>query len=145
MTKTTTCFAIILVAGFAMLKLIDIQVDGRDSLPEIVAQDQQVQEPAVNYYTFKVAFDATLVSLRSGEMTLADAIEHVDGVATRYNSDYFRHLQHSETGASKDERIARNLVGHVACFEEVIPNPNSRLPLLEVELSRILQELARKR
>jgi len=139
MTKTTTCFAIILIAGFAMLKLIDVQADAQDSLPEIVAQDRKVQDLSVNYYTFKRSFDATLISLAKGEVALADAMEHVDDIAMLYNPDYITHLQYSETGPATKERIARNLVGHIAAVEEVIPNPNSRLAHLKVELNEVLR------
>jgi hypothetical protein len=145
MTKMMICLSILMIAGFAMLKLIDIQVNGHESLANVAVRDKRVREQELNYYAFKHSFESTILSLRRNEMTLADALERVNDLAKRYNCDYVRHLTLVETGITQDERVARNLVGHVAALEEADPSVESHLPQLQVELAEQLKMSASQR
>jgi len=137
MTKMTTCLSIILIAGFAMFKLIDIQVDANTGLTEVAERDKKMQEHATKYFAFKDSFEATLLSLEKRELTLADAVERVTRLADRYNPDYFEHLVESEPGKSRAERVAHNLVGHIASNIDCVPSQSNCLAQLEAELMEL--------
>jgi hypothetical protein len=137
--KMMTCVAIMLVAGFATVMLVDMETEARrESLSEAFARERKLQERCVNYFAFKHSFDSTLAQLREGAISLTEACERVDRLATEFNPNFFEHLTYIENGASNDERLARNLVGHVHSVVDMFPISDSRLTDLNTELDAFL-------
>jgi len=144
MAKIMICMSILFIAGFATLKLIDIQVDADSGLPNVVAEDKKVRDQVLHYFAFKQSFEATHLALHRGEITLADACERVNRLAKHYHSAYLLHIGYAEKGTSHEERVARNLIGHVALLDEKSLSSEPRVPQLQVELAEFLKNLASK-
>ena len=94
--------------------------------------DRRIQELYGNYRSFKKVFDPTVQELCRGTLRLEEAHGRVSAAARRHHPKYFAALCRIELGDSDDERVARNLVGHVR--ENARSGDRQRLYELEAEL-----------
>jgi hypothetical protein len=147
MTRFIAIFLTLVAGTVRAFQFVNVQGENETlvDLSDAALQDKKVGELVVTYYTFKSALEANINDLTVGTITLRDARDNVAAAARRLHPGYFTHIGLSEEGTTDEERIARNLVGHVRSNEEVTPNPNSRLPLIEKELRALLAENAVKK
>ena len=135
MNRSMSLLAIVATAGIITLKTMDVSAllpDPRDILPFFVQQN--VHE----YYAFKAQFEDTLRMLADDEISLRDAHRRVKSTATHCFPNYLSNLQMSDRGANTDERIARNLVGHIQSLAEFGHASPTRVAALESELAEFL-------
>src|SRR5262249_47524931 len=102
--------------------------------------ESEVQEYWTRYQVFKQTLDDTVRNLAAREISVRQAYLRVQAVASEYFPDYLLHLSTWEEGETEEERIIRNLVGHV--HEE---NPSPNCVALDAEMNAYLRELRGKR
>ena len=131
MNKIVILLTGMLVAGFVTVKTTDfLPEQALDSLQE----DTKLQEKLDHYQLFKTSFDATLLALESGAISLSEAQTQTLGAARENHPAYLGHLIHEEAGNTDAERVAQNLVGHLRTDLDPGPERALRLRGLENEL-----------
>jgi hypothetical protein len=130
---------ILLAAGVTLPMLRDSR-DREIDFVAIAVYHRRVQEMSVNYGAFKATFDETINALKSGEINLREAESCVRSAAETYHPSYLIDVQMSDPGETIQQRVARNLMGHVGSAEELEVNSRSRLPQLELEFVRLFKE-----
>jgi hypothetical protein len=134
--------AVTLATGFAALRTTDESSHETVDLQEALAAGEKVKDLLTQYRAFKGTFETTIESLRHGQIRLKEARVIVRETAERHYPKYLKMLTLSEKGAKVDERVARNLVGHVHTIESYHPTQPSPLAKLDQELRDLLTELA---
>ncbi len=135
MNRSMNLLAIVATAGIIALKTMDVSAllpDPRDILPFYAQQDLR------EYYAFKAQFDDMLKALAHGEVSLREAHRRVKSTALCHWQNYLSNLRLSDHGANTDERIARNLVGHIQNIVELGQVSPTRVAALESELTEFL-------
>ena len=138
MNKSVTMLSVLATAGIIALKTMDVSAllpDPRDFWPETNQQNVQ------NYYAFKAQFSGILNELGAEKITLREANFRVESLARSLWPNYIANLSMSETGKTQQERMARNLVGHIKNFAEFGELPVSRGIAVEAELDEMLADL----
>lgn len=136
MTRLAAIFAVFMTGALAAVVLA-----GRSQLESMSAQEPERQCNAeigdllVSYGCFKNTFKTTVDRLASGEIRLDEACERIRDSALHNHPDYLKNIQTSDPADSVQERIARNLIGHLHCFEEDGVVPSARVRALEAELA----------
>lgn len=137
MNKLAVFFALVLVSGWTMVKLLG---DSPNRIGRVLS-DREIQERYVAYHAFKQSFDATVDELGKGNLRLRTACARIQGMADAYNATYLIHLPSAESGRTDSERIARNLVGHVRSWQDRKPDYRANLVRLQTELDAFVAEL----
>jgi hypothetical protein len=144
MNRYATFLAVVtLGTGFAALRTADEQLSSQEAvgLQAALSNDQKVMNLLTQYRAFKGTLDATLESLRHGRVHLKEALADVREASTRCYPKYLNKLAVSDKGATTDERLARNLIGHVRAIEKHRQTKPSPLPGLDQELREFLAEI----
>ena len=136
MTRFTTTTAIILTAAFATL-LAHLHTPSEPVISRFDESqfDDKTQERIVCYHCFKGTLTTTLDLLANGKISLEDARNRIYESALHYNPDYLKQIAMSERGTTPQERVARNLIGHLKSQEERTPTLSARIFALQIELA----------
>jgi hypothetical protein len=138
----TILVLVTLATGYIALRTTDTQSNSEPiSLQEALSNEQQVKDVLTQYRIFKSTLHATIDSLRCGEIRLKEAHAIVREASNRYYPKYLKMLSWSDKGESTDERLARNLAGHVHSLEHVYPTQPSPLAGLDEDLRELLAEM----
>jgi hypothetical protein len=144
MNRHATFLAVVTLAtGFAALRTVDEQLSSHETvgLHSALSDEQKLTNVLTQYRAFKGTLEATVESLRHGHVHLKEALAIVREASTRHHPKYLSHLVHYDKGATTDERLARNLIGHVHTIEKFHPTQPSPLPGLDQELREFLAEI----
>src|SRR4051812_37045633 len=137
MNKLALFLTAVLAAGF-----VTIKTAAPPPGPLVPSSNhRKVQERLIAYRCFKPALEDALDALAKGRISLEAACARVADASRGFAPGYLHSLTRAEAGATELERVARNLLGHLKCSEEVNPRLAPRLRALEAELN----ELVRKR
>ena len=142
MNKTTILLSVVLVSGLVSVKMLDVRPE--EPLDAWV-EEQRVEEALVSYQCFKRTFEATLAELQTGDIHLKEAHARVCSAAHRYRPEYLVQLGRAEPGNTAEERVAYNLVAHIASLEEFAPHLRARCLDLKVQLHELLEDLRNKK
>ena len=139
MNRYATFVAITLtVTGLAVGWMVtDDSAQDSFDMRAALAHDMKVKQQIATYRCFKATLETALESLRKGEIRLKDAHASVYDAARRFNPPYLDRLVMSDLGRTVEERLARNLVGHLQKTARSAPRSD-----LETELQELLAELA---
>ncbi len=141
MNKLAMLLTAMLVAGAVVIKMNnDADVPAVNPL-EGVQETQRVDHLRDDYQSFKEVFDASLVALEKGEITLTDARARVETAARLHNPNYLTYISYYESGKTDEERVARNLAGHLRGTEVFKPHLTERVRELDCELDVYISEL----
>jgi predicted small metal-binding protein len=99
----------------------------------------EVRERFVRYRVFKDALESALADLAERKIALKEAQVRVSDAARDYQPEHFFYLRCWEQGDSDDERVARNLVGHIR-----ESHGDCVLPELETEMEHLVIELRKR-
>jgi hypothetical protein len=138
MTRFSTITALFLTSAFATL-LVSLQTPTQSVTIRADATefDNATREKVVSYHCFKGTLTTTLELLARGEIGLEEARDRVYESALHCNPTYLLHLVNCERGASPQERVARNLIGHLRCQGQIDPATRARIHALERELAEL--------
>jgi hypothetical protein len=135
MTRFATISAIFLTGAFATL-LVNLQTPSQSMGRFDESQlNDKTQERIVSYYCFKSTLTTTLELLALGKTSLEEARNRVYESALHYHPGYLKHIAECERGTTSQERVARNLIGHVRSLEEKDPTLDVRVFALEIEFA----------
>ena len=138
MNKIAILLTGVLVASFVTVKTTEFKSDQPlDTLQE----DSRVQEKLERYQLFKASFDATLLAMETGAISLREAQRRIQAVARENHPGYLNYLIHEEAGNTDAERIARNLVGHLQIDLDIRPARAPRVHVLEAELVQFVRDI----
>jgi hypothetical protein len=140
MTKLAIYFTIILATTIGALRMLHVSTVEETPLMD-AAEQRRMAELAINYGLFKNGFQSTLQALGRREITLAEAHARIRALSLQYYPAYLEHLKLCEEGASTEERVARNLIGHIDSLVEFDLSSKPHLPTIEAELACFLFEL----
>lgn len=137
MTRFSTISAIFLTGAFATL-LLHMPVSHQPAVFRVddTELDDKLRERTVTYHCFKSSLNDALHALQLGKISLREACQQVYEAGLRYNPRYIERLQTCESGATPHDRLARNLIGHIARSEDV-PNLLERVRALNAELAEL--------
>jgi hypothetical protein len=138
MTRFSTITAIFLTGAFAALLVIlhppTPSVPVRADAGEF---DDATRKMVVSYQCFKGTLTTMLELLAVGEIRLEDACDRVYESALCYNPTYLLRIADCEHGATPQERVARNLIGHLRSQCQENPAIRARIHPLELELAEL--------
>jgi hypothetical protein len=136
MTRFSTISAIFLAGSFATL-LVILHTPSQPMKSEFDESQFNVttQKMVVSYCSFKRTLTATLELLAQGKTSLEEARNRVYESALHYHPGYLEHIAKCERGTTPQERVARNLIGHVRSLEERNPTIYVRVSALEIEFA----------
>jgi hypothetical protein len=123
----TGAFATLLVSLLTPTHSATIRVDACEF-------DDATRERVVSYHCFKGTLSTALDLLASGDIGLEEARARVYESALCYNPGYLQHLADCERGTTPQERVARNLIGHLRSRLQENPALCLRIQALELEL-----------
>ncbi len=144
MTRTA-----ILVIAMSAAGLMTLHVMHRFSEPtqrdtfDVTEFDEATTEYMMHYEQFKAALKSSLSDLTQRKANLAEATERVYFSARAHSPIYLERICVSEIGKTHEERIARNLIGHLRDLQEVNPHIGERVIELDIELETWLCEQER--
>ena len=141
MIRTTMFAAILLTAGLVTINQTNNQAQQQQCCEEVKVFDADTAEMAAHYGAFKTILCQNVDALSQRTTTMAEAVQQVRQAAGRHSPIYLERIARSESGDSVDERIARNLFGHVESFTEVNPDLVPRVAELHTELEAFLRNL----
>lgn len=138
MTRFSTITAIFLTGAFATL-LVNLNAPSQTPLLPFneSALSDETREMLIAYQSFKGTLSATLESLERGEIDLREARDRVYEMALHCNLRYLHHIANSERGSTPQERVARNLIGHLSVLRGSRPALAVRLRALDLELAAL--------
>lgn len=136
MNKIALLLTSALIAGIAAVNLAG--TPAADAL-KLVDDDRIVQQKVANYRCFKDVLEASLDGLRTRRISLAEAHTRVRSAAQRYRPEFLEMMISSDAGDTDDERLARNLIGHVRSEMAAKPGGARRVSELEAELEVFLR------
>jgi hypothetical protein len=102
--------------------------------------DDKTREMFVTYHCFKSTLTTTLELLAHGKIRLDDARNRVHESALRYHPAYLKRIESCERGATPQERVARNLIGHVSNLAERDLIIHVRVFALEIEFADLKRQ-----
>jgi hypothetical protein len=140
MTRFAAISAIFLTGAFATL-LVNLHTPSEPLIGQYDEShcDERTRQKVVSYYLFKSTLTAVLNSLAQGTTSLKEARNQVYESALQYNPEYLRRLAICERGTTPQERVARNLIGHVCGLELTDPTICVRIFALEIEFAEMQQ------
>ena len=133
MMRFSTLSAIVLTGAFVTL-IVNIQSAEQPNLaahPE--NYNQNLQDLAVSYGCFKQTLNATLDDLLSGEIHLEEARDRVHRSALCHFPNYLKNIERSDPAPNVDERICRNLIGHLRNIDEEAEDAKLEARIRELE------------
>ena len=138
MTRYSTIAAVFLTGAFATL-LVSLLTPTHSTIVRADACefDDATRERVATYHCFKGAFTTALDLLATGEIRLDEASARVYESAVCFNPTYLHHLNDCERGTTPQERVARNLIGHLRCWQTENPAIRARIHALELELAEL--------
>ena len=134
MNKLAILLTALLISSFAAVKLTHFSVDDNYRWLE---HEAKVRDMTFRYDCFKETLEAAIDDLEANRTGLKAAQSRVHAAASFWYPKYLQYLGLAELGASDEERVARNLVNHVASNVEIKPHLARRVRDLEVEFERI--------
>jgi hypothetical protein len=138
MTRFSTIAAVFLTGAFVTL-LVSLLTPPHSAVirADACEFDDATRERVVSYHCFKGTFSTALELLANGEIALEEARARVYESALCYNPGYLQHLADCERGATPQERVARNLIGHLRSRQAENPAIRARVHALELELAEL--------
>ncbi len=138
MMRFSTIAAIFLTGAFATLLVSLLTPSPSTNLrADATDFDDATRAKVVSYLCFKGSLTTALDLLARGDIRLEDARDQVYESALCYNPTYLLHIADCERGATPQERVARNLIGHLRCRQQESPAIRLRIHALEVELAEL--------
>ena len=112
MNKIAILITLLFASGWAALTVLDNWgLDQLTSHQPDLGQDD-LQERWIRYRLFKQTLDASVNALANRQLSIQLAHERVLVAALEYQPEYVKYLAVWEIGATTDERIVNNLIGH---------------------------------
>ena len=134
MTRFSMISAICLTGAFVTLvATIDTAPDKLMALN--AERNEKISDMLVSYYCFENTKTTTVELLAKGQISLVEACDLVLESATRHHPDYLTNIEISDPAPTAQERIARNLIGHLRSNEGDGRVLSSRVQALELELA----------
>ncbi len=134
MTRFAALFAILLTGALVtIVASSQLQPAPTRNLPD--ERHEQIGDMLVSYLCFRNTLTTAVELLASGQIELADACERVHSSATSHHPDYLKNIELSDPAPTTQERIARNLIGHLQSMEGDNPARSARVRALERELA----------
>jgi len=133
MTRSILLITVMSAAGLVTIHLRDDLQEQQPITKEVTEFDDPTTELVENYRVFKSTLAATLKELSDRHVDLATATARIHSVAKKHSPIYLDRVCVSDPGATPEERIARNLIGHLVSLEEVEPELAPRIAELKVE------------
>ena len=140
MTRFALFAAVMFVAALATVTLIE-EPAPQKSCRVVTQFDQETQELSIRYEHFKATLNGALNDLARNKGRLHDAVYGVRDASYVYCPIYVDRLQTAERGATPEERVARNLIGHLRDMEDADPRLAGRTAALVSELEALLSHL----
>jgi hypothetical protein len=138
MTRFSTIAAVFLTGAFATLLVSLLTPTHATTIRVDAAEfDDATRERVVSYHCFKGSLSTALELLASGEIGLEEARNRVYESALNYNPGYLQHLADCERGKTPQERVARNLIGHLRSRQAGSSAIRARIHALELELAEL--------
>ena len=142
MNKLAVLLTAVLAAGIVTMKMAD---GPSEVSPQTVENERALQERVANYQCFKQVLDGALEGLEKREIGLKAAHARVAAAAREHHPAFYERLRDWEPGASDEERLAHNLVGHLQSMAEDRTHLEPRIRELEMELQEFLCECRSQR
>lgn len=144
MTRTILLVIVTSAAGLMTLHAMHrfAEPKQRDMI-DVTEFDETTTEYMINYEQFKATLKSSLHDLAERKANLQEAAERVYRSAIMHSPIYLDRICVSEIGATHEERVARNLIGHLRDLEEVNPLIGERVTELDIELETWLCEQER--
>lgn len=139
MSRFLTVAAVMTIAGLATAQWIDGSVRQPRNPGKVVQFDCATIELTFHYQTFKDTLEAAVSDLAAGRVRLRKAACSVREMADLHCPTYLDRLKVVEPGASDEERIAHNLIGHLRDRGFVEPEMLDRAEEVECELDTVRQ------
>jgi hypothetical protein len=138
MMRFSTLSAIVLTGAFVTL-IVNIQTpDPQDAGAVPDGQyNRNIQELSISYGCFKQTFTSALDGLLSGEYGLEEARDRVHESAQSHFPNYLKHIEITDPAPTVQQRIARNLMGHLHNIDDPDGKLASRLRVLDAEFAAI--------
>lgn len=141
MHRVAIFLTVFLIGGFASIKLFDVLGETESEPDPSVKSERETQEAWIRYHSFKQVLQDTVTELTADRIRLKAAHIRVRDAAAQWNPKLFDHLAQWEQGHSDDERLVRNLVGHIEVVEKDLPTYPTRTRALRAEMEAYLLEL----
>ena len=138
MTRVSVFVIVMFTAGLVTLSWIDEPEKTDEASAAVTQFDEQTMEMVVHYESFKSTLDSALADLEGRRINLSEATIRVYGAAKLHSPVYLDRIRHSDGGKTSEERVARNLIGHLRSFEEMKPRLRDRIEELDSELTALL-------
>ena len=122
MNKLTTFVAVMAAAGLATLKVMEDAPPPPKISAEVTSFDDETTERVITYRCFKDTLESSLQALARGKISLAEATLRVQCAAGWFCPMYLDRIRIAEEGTTPNERVARNLLGHLYSQEELDPH-----------------------
>src|SRR5207253_48538 len=139
MSRFLTVTAVMMVAGLVTVQWIDDNAKQPRSAAKIAQFDRQTIELVLHYQTFKDALESAVEDLAAGRVRLRQAAYSVRETADVHCPIYLDRLKVVEPGATDEERVAHNLVGHLRDRGIATPEMLDRAAEVECELDTVQQ------
>ncbi len=113
--------AVLSVAAAAGLVTLKVTEDSRQQTmvsAEVTDFSDETMAMIIKYRCFKDTLESALQALAQGKISLPEATVRVQYAANGFCPIYLDRIRVAEKGATPQERIARNLVGHIRSQEE---------------------------
>jgi hypothetical protein len=102
--------------------------------------NDKTREMVVCYTCFKEALTTTIDLLQEDKITLREARDRVYETAQRHWPEYLVNLERVEQGTTHQERVARNLLGHLRSLAECDLTALPRVRAVEMELTEMIRQ-----
>lgn len=134
MARLLTVLALLAGAGLATSHVWFGMLDDDVDYAAIAARTRQLQEMFHARACFVESRDAALVAMSRGRLSLREACAEVRAAANLLYPIYLEHLADAYPQQSAEERLARNLLGHLTMLVRDRVLSSQALPDLEREL-----------
>ena len=130
MNKIALLLTSVLISGFVAVKYVDIPLEEPSGWLE---HDKKIRDLAFRYECFKEILNSAIEDLEKKRIDLPTAQKRVEAGSRQWYPEYVEYLGWAKKGATDAERVARNLVNHVASIAGLTPSLAARARALEIE------------
>ena len=139
MMRFSTLSAILLTGAFVTL-LVNMQSPEQQPYPVAVPDgyyNQNLQELAISYGCFKNTLNTTLDDLLSTDLKLEEACDQVHKSALSHFPNYLKNIEITDPAPNAEQRICRNLIGHLRGIDDPGAKLAPRIQELEKQFAAL--------
>jgi hypothetical protein len=104
---------------------------------QVILNTERVQQEVAFHKEFTRVLESTLQELASGKLSLEEGSFRMTQTAETFSPIYCKEIRRSDPGASVQECVAQNLLGHLKDRAKTEPHLGKYLPELREEFHRM--------